>query len=120
MPNKHIHLVDERTQKSNQDTEHKPLTRQVEECAESIIKEVEEEVTGARRPWYQTVHWGRVLLTVNGLLLALFALLAWWVALHPVLSVDVAITREFQENQNTWLRITMLEASYIGSTPLLS
>lgn len=119
MPEKRSH-IDEQPQKSGNDIEHKPLTKQVEEGAESIVKEVEEEVTGARRSWYQTVHWGRVLLTVDAILLALFALLAWWVSLHPVLSIDVTITREFQENQTPWLRITMLAASYIGSTPLLS
>jgi membrane-associated phospholipid phosphatase len=119
MPENHSQ-IDEQTQKSDKDTQQKPLTKQVKEGAESIVKEVEEEVTGARRSWYQTVHWGRVLLTVDAILLALFALLAWWVSLHPVLSVDVAITREFQENQTPWLRITMLAASYIGSTPLLS
>ena len=119
MPEKSSH-IDEQTQKLGNDTEHKPVNEQVKEGAESIAQEVQEEVTGARRSWYQTVRWGRVLLTVDAILLALFALLAWWVSIHPVLSVDVTITREFQENQNPWLHITMLAASYIGSTPLLS
>jgi membrane-associated phospholipid phosphatase len=119
MPKKHNH-IDEQTQKSDNNPEHEPLTKQVEEGAESLIKEVEEEVTGARRPWYQTVRWGRVLLTVDAILLAFFALLAWWVSLHPILSIDVAITREFQENNAPWLRTTMYAASYIGNTPWLS
>ena len=71
------------------------MRRRVEGGAESIIKEVQEEVSGARRPWYHSVHWGRVLLTVYSILLAFFVLIAWWVSLHPVLSIDVTITREF-------------------------
>ncbi len=119
MPKKQNH-IDEQTQKSGNDTEQKPINEQVKKGAESIAQEVQEEVTGARRSWYQTVHWGQVLLTIDAILLALFALLAWWVSLHPVLSIDVTITREFQENQTPWLRTTMYAASYIGSTPLLS
>lgn len=119
MSEKHSH-IDEQAQKSGKDTEQKPINTQVREGAESVVKEVEEEVAGARRSWYQTVHWGRVLLTVDAILLALFALLAWWVSLHPILSVDVAITREFQENQSPWVRTTMFAVSFIGSTPWLS
>ena len=110
--------IDQQPQKAANDT--KPVNQQVKEGADSLAKEVQEEVAGARRSWYQTIRWGRVLLTVNVILLALFALLAWWVSLHPVLNIDVAITREFQENQSPWLSTPMYAASYIGSTPLLS
>jgi len=44
----------------------------------------------------------------------LFALLATFVHFHPVLGVDVTITREFQENQNPWLSGLMTAVSYIG------
>jgi len=112
--------IDQQPQKSDNDTEQKPVNAQVKEGAESLAKEVEEEVSGARRSWYQTVRWGRVLLTIDAILLALFALLAWWVSLHPILSIDVSITREFQENQSPWLRTLMYASSYIGSAPWLS
>jgi undecaprenyl-diphosphatase len=52
--------------------------------------------------------------------LVLFGLLAWWVASHPILAIDVMITHDFQESQAPWLRITMIAASYIGNMPLLS
>jgi undecaprenyl-diphosphatase len=59
------------------------------------------------------------LLQVYVLQLLLFGLLALFVHLHPILPLDVAITRSFQQNQAPWLRITMLAVSFPGSTPLL-
>jgi len=47
--------------------------------------------------------------------LTLFGLLAWFVHVHPILPLDVAITRLLQQNQAPWLRITMLAISYPGS-----
>ncbi len=54
------------------------------------------------------------LLQVYTLQLILFGLLAWFVHIHPILPLDVAITRSFQQNQASWLRITMLAISYPG------
>ena len=59
------------------------------------------------------------LLQVFALQLTLFGLLAWFVHIHPILPLDVAITRSFQQNQAPWLRIAMLAISYPGSSPLL-
>jgi membrane-associated phospholipid phosphatase len=59
------------------------------------------------------------LLQVYALQLTLFGLLAWFVHVHPILPLDVAITRSFQQNQAPWLRITMLAISYPGSSLLL-
>jgi membrane-associated phospholipid phosphatase len=59
------------------------------------------------------------LLLGDALLLLLFGLLAVSIHLHPLLPIDVAITREFQENQAPWLRGTMLAISYPGSSFLL-
>ena len=59
------------------------------------------------------------LLQVFALQLTLFGLLAWFVHIHPILPLDVAITRSFQQNQAPWLRMTMLAISYPGSSPLL-
>ena len=92
----------------------------VAEDAENTIEEAQEEVAAARRPWYQTRRWGLILLAVYGILLALFTLLAVWVAYNPVLAIDVTITRAFQENQSPWLRYTMIAASFIGNVSALS
>jgi membrane-associated phospholipid phosphatase len=59
------------------------------------------------------------LLQVFALQLTLFGLLAWFVHIHPIVPLDVAITRSFQQNQDPWLRLTMLAISYPGSSPLL-
>jgi membrane-associated phospholipid phosphatase len=58
-------------------------------------------------------------LQVLALQLTLFGLLAWFVHVHPILPLDVAITRSFQQNQAPWLRITMLAISYPWSSLLL-
>ncbi|WP_052890776.1 phosphatase PAP2 family protein [Thermogemmatispora carboxidivorans] len=87
---------------------------------ETPLAEAQREIQKARLPWYRTLHRGRLLLALYTLLLSLFALLAWWVHTHPVLTIDVAITREFQEEQSPWLRALMLAISFIGSVPLLA
>jgi len=97
-----------------------PLGERIEEEVEHIVDEAQEEVAVARKPWYQTRKWGFILLTIDVILLALFAFLAIWVAYHPVLAIDVTITRDFQANQSPWLRYTMLAASYIGNVMALS
>src|SRR2546425_13331260 len=51
------------------------------------------------------------LLGVLALQITLFGLLAWFVHVHPILPIDIAITRSFQQNHAPWLRITMLAIS---------
>ena len=51
--------------------------------------------------------------------LTLFGMLAWFVHVHPILPLDLAITRWFQQDQAPWLRFTMLAISYPGSSLLL-
>ena len=97
-----------------------PLGERIEEDVEHIVEEAQEEVAAARKPWYQTRKWGYILLTIDAILLALFAFLAIWVAYHPVLAIDVTITRDFQANQSPWLRDIMLAVSYIGNVMALS
>jgi membrane-associated phospholipid phosphatase len=99
---------------------HEPLGERIEEDVEHIFEKAQEEVAAARKPWYQTRKWGFILLTIDVILLALFALLAIWITHHPVLAVDVTITRDFQANQSPWLRYTMLAVSYIGNVMALS
>ena len=51
--------------------------------------------------------------------LMLFGVLAWFVHVHPILPIDIAITRWFQADHAPWLRLTMLVISYPGSSLLL-
>ncbi len=60
-----------------------------------------------------------ILLVGDAVQLLLFGLLAVSIHIHPLLSIDIAITREFQESQAPWLRISMLAISYPGSSFLL-
>ena len=59
------------------------------------------------------------LLQVLTLQLTLFGLLAWFVHVHPILPLDVAITRSQPQDQAPGLRITVLAISYPGSSLLL-
>ena len=80
------------------------------------VKEVQNEVQAARRPWYYILLQARFLLWAYLLALALFGALAFLVYLHPLLSVDVVITHEFQENPSPWLNAFMVAVSYLGNT----
>ncbi len=108
--------VDERKQEDKK----KPINEQLQENTRAVTQKAQQEVAAARIPWYRTIKRAQLLLTLYALLLALFTALAWWVHYHPVLPIDVAITREFQENQAPWLKYTMIAVSYIGEVPLLS
>ena len=114
---------------SNQDqkkqhTEENTSTRasigeKIKEETGEFVEEARQVITEAYRPWYQMVKWGRILIVVYAILFILFGLLAWWVRYHPVLAIDVTITREFQENPSPWLQYTMVAVSYIGNVSLL-
>ena len=103
-----------------QTTNQVPIGEQIEEGVGDVVEGAQQEVASARRLWYQSLRWGRILLVVYAILLALFALLSWWVFYHPVLAIDVTITHEFQENQAPWLRFIMLAVSFIGNVTALS
>lgn len=96
------------------------VREKIEEETEGVVQEARQEVTEAGRPWYQVVKWGRILIIVYAIFFVLFGLLAWWVFYHPVITIDVTITREFQENQSPWLQYAMVAVSYIGNTALLA
>lgn len=101
-------------QERRDDKDALPLENRVEGETKELVTQAREEVAVARRPWYQVVRYGRTLLSVYAVVLILFGLLAWWVSIHPVLGIDVTITREFQENQAAWLKVTMIVVSYQG------
>ncbi len=96
------------------------IGEKIEEETEGVVEEARQDVTEARRPWYQIVKWGQILIAVYAILFVLFGLLAWWVFYHPVIAIDVTITREFQENQSPWLQNFMVAVSYIGNATLVS
>ena len=97
----------------------KPPTEAVKEQTEAIAEGVKQELTESRRPWYYLSHAARILLIVYAVQLALFSLLAFWVHFNPVNPIDLTITREFQENSASWLKISMEAVSYAGSTFVL-
>ena len=103
-----------------QEDDQRPINQQLQENAQAAIEGAQHEVATARVPRYHTIKRGQVLLAFYALQLALFAVLAWWVHYHPVLAIDVSITREFQENQAPWLKDTMIAVSFIGNVWLLS
>jgi undecaprenyl-diphosphatase len=86
----------------------------VSEHKQGGVEEAQLAVATARRPWYQSLRWGSILLVVYAILLALFALLAWWVSYHPILPIDLFITQQFQDNPTPWLHYTMVAFSLIG------
>lgn len=99
----------------------KPIDEKIQENVQNVVTEAKQEIAAARRPWYHAIRWGFILLGVYAVQLTLFGLLAFWVHIHQVLPIDIAITREFQENQAPWLRYTMIVVSYLGSNfPLFS
>src|SRR5215471_5904495 len=99
----------------------KPAGEKIQENVQNVVTEAKQEVAAARRPWYHAIRWGFILLGIYTVQLALFGLLAFWVHIHPVLPIDIAITREIQENQAPWLRFTMIVISYLGyNFPLFS
>src|SRR5437868_15054566 len=93
----------------------KPVPEQIEENVQNVVTQAEQEVTRSGNPWYVISKRGRIFVAIYLIEFALFALLAWFVHVHPVLPVDVAITQEFQENKASWLEATMVAVSYLGN-----
>lgn len=111
------------TERQELDAQHKkdaPVEKPVQEGAQEVVQEARQEVAAARLPWYRRVKRGYIFLGVYAVLLILFALLATFVHFHPVLGVDVTITKEFQESQAPWLSGIMTAVSYIGYQNWLS
>jgi undecaprenyl-diphosphatase len=92
----------------------KPIPEQIEE---NVQHAVEQEVTRSGNPWYVVSKRCRIFVAIYLIEFVLFTLLAWFVHVHPVLPVDVAITQEFQENKAPWLQTIMVAVSYLGNAP---
>lgn len=97
----------------------KPVNEKIEDNVQNVVSKAEQEVTRSSVPWYRASRRAYLLLGIYAVQLALFALLAWFVHVHPVIAIDVAITREFQENQAPWLSATMFAVSWLGFQALL-
>lgn len=92
-----------------------PINKDVQE----VVENAQQEVAASQKPWYYLSRTARILLAIYAVQLTLFGVLACWVHFNPVLPVDVAITREFQENPSPWLNSTMWVVSYPGNSLLL-
>jgi len=104
---------------SREDTGNEPVER-IQAQAKEVAQEAKQDVAAARLPWYRRLKRGYIFLGVYGVMVVLFALLATFVHFHPVLGVDVTITKAFQEDQNPWLSGLMTAVSYIGYQNWLS
>lgn len=92
----------------------KPVNKQVEQNVEQAVDKAKQEVTRSSVPWYRASKRAYALIGFYAIVTVLFAALAWFVHVHPVIAIDVAITREFQENQAPWLRDSMFAVSWLG------
>ena len=97
-----------------QESKGAPLNEKVEENVQEVVGKAQQEVARTRIPWYRASKRAYLLILIDVIVLALFAVLAWFVHVHPVIAVDVTITREFQENQNPWLKALMFAVSWLG------
>ena len=105
--------------KSARNARNEPVEH-VEEEAKEVVQEAKQDVATARAPWYRQLKRGYIFLGIYGVLIILFALLAAFVHAHPVLGIDVTITRDFQHDQTPWLSALMTAVSYIGYQDWLS
>ena len=112
--------IREKSSQDKRDGNKAPAENPIEEEPQEVVQEAKQEVAAARLPWYRRIKRGYILLGIYALLFVLFALLATFVHFHPVLGIDVTITREFQENRAPWLSWLMTAISYIGYQNWLS
>lgn len=95
------------------------VAEQTQQQAQEAVGKAQQEVARSRAPWYQVLRRTYVLIGFYTAQFILFGLLAWFVHLHPVIPVDVAITREFQENKSPLLSTLMVAVSYLGNSGLV-
>ena len=91
----------------------------MQENVQAMTEGVKHEITVSRQPWYVISKVARLLLIVYAIQLSFFAVLAWWVHMNPTNSIDITITREFQEYPASWLRISMTIVSDLGTWYIL-
>jgi membrane-associated phospholipid phosphatase len=104
-----------RQQPPTNDHEQEPVQEQIQEKIEDVVAQAQAEVSRSHEPWYRVSRRARILVGIDILIFVLFTLLAWFVHVNPIVPVDVAITREFQENQSPWLKNFMIAVSFLGN-----
>ncbi len=92
---------------------------QIQDTVDTTMDEVQREVDSGREPWYRSSRRTRILALVYFVQFLLFTALAVFVHFNPVLPVDVAITKEFQENKTPGLQAFMIAVSFLGNQQIL-
>lgn len=92
---------------------------QIQETVETTMDDVQREVDSGREPWYRSSRRTRILAIIYFIQFLLFTALALFVHFNPVLPIDVAITKEFQENKAPWLQSLMIAVSFLGNQLIL-
>ena len=96
-----------------------PANHDLGEASSKVIEQAQHEVVRSRVPWFRTSRRAKVFIGIYFLEFVLFSLLAWFVHIHPVLGIDVTITKEFQENPAPWLQTLTAAVNYLGFHALL-
>ncbi|GHO88744.1 phosphatase PAP2 family protein [Dictyobacter formicarum] len=97
----------------------KPANEQIQNNVQDKVEKVQQEVTESREPWYMVSRRTQFLIAAYLIIFAAFSALAWFVHVHPILSVDVVITKEFQESKKPILSNLMVAVSYLGNQSIL-
>ncbi len=92
---------------------------QMQETVDTTMEHVQQEVDRGREPWYRSIHRTQILIFIYFIQFLLFAALALFVHFNPVLPIDVAITKEFQENKAPWLQSFMVAVSFLGNQQII-
>ncbi len=103
----------------SKDPEQEPIKEKVANNVEEVVEQAQQEVARSRVPWYSAIKRIQILALACIIVFVLFGLLAWYVYFHPVLAIDIAITREFQEHNLPWLLALMEFVSLLGNYPLI-
>ena len=96
-----------------------PVKDKVEANVQGVVEHAQQEVAESRAPAYRSSRRTQVLISIYITEFVLFALLACFVHFNPILPLDVAITREFQENQNPLLKGFMIAVSFLGNQAII-
>jgi len=96
-----------------------PVKDRVAANAQHVVEHAQQEVAESRVPLYRASWRAQILVGIYITEFVLFTLLAWYVHYNPVIPIDVAITREFQENQMPWLKGFMVAVSFLGNQALI-
>ncbi len=103
----------------SQDFDKEPVKEKVAEDVEEVVEQAQQEVARSRVPWYSISRRTQLLALACMIFFVVFGLLAWYVHIHPVIAIDVAITREFQEHNLPWLLNLMKFVSLLGNYSLI-